>query len=162
KGVIGGDYSLPVVVQTLATSTLTATLPVGSITEAGVTNGYQWYRAGVAVVGATGASYVLTAADLGKSISVKWTVSKLHYKTISLTVTATEQGFLSSVTTSFGTSPVLRGILEGTFEAPSVVEGPDDLLTVVVPADCIAGDGVVLTYQWYRNGSPIVFATGST
>lgn len=50
---------------------------------------YQWYRSGVAVIGATSANYRLTAADAGKTLTVKVTGSKAGYTTVSRTSAAT-------------------------------------------------------------------------
>ena len=58
----------------------TLTAKAGSWKPSGVTLGYQWLRNGKAIGGATGASYVLTSADLGKSISVKVSGSKIGFK----------------------------------------------------------------------------------
>ena len=50
--------------------------------DAGVALSYQWLRNGVAIKGATKASYKLTAADKGKKISVRVTGSKTGYVTV--------------------------------------------------------------------------------
>ena len=49
-------------------STLTVTS--GSWSPAPVALSYQWYRSGVAITGATAASYKLTANEAGKTITV--------------------------------------------------------------------------------------------
>ena len=43
---------------------------------------YQWYRAGVAIVGATSKTYVLTVDDVGQSIKVKVTGSLPGYTAV--------------------------------------------------------------------------------
>jgi len=66
---------------------ITGTLKVGHTQTAHAGNwspkpdsfGYQWYRNGVAIKGATGATYKLVAADRGKYISVKVTAHKKGY-----------------------------------------------------------------------------------
>ena len=42
---------------------------------------YQWFRAGSAVTGATGVTYDVTAADVGKAITVRATATRPGYKT---------------------------------------------------------------------------------
>ena len=46
---------------------------------------YQWYRGGVAIVGATAKTYVLTEADAGAKITVKVTGKKSGYKAKAVT-----------------------------------------------------------------------------
>ncbi len=53
-----------------------------------VTRRYQWLRDGTAVVGATGATYGLTAADLGTAISANVTGTKPGYATVTRTSNA--------------------------------------------------------------------------
>ena len=53
----------PLVWQTLTATTVTTGLPAPTVT-------YQWKRDGVAISGATTASYMLTLSDLGKNITV--------------------------------------------------------------------------------------------
>ena len=52
---------------------------------------FQWLRSGKAVAGATGASYALTAADIGKVLKVKVTGSKQGYKTVAKTSKSTKK-----------------------------------------------------------------------
>ncbi|WP_345508666.1 carboxypeptidase regulatory-like domain-containing protein, partial [Terrabacter aeriphilus] len=68
-------------------STLTATAATWS--PAPVTLTYQWYRSGVAVSGATGSTYALAAADLGKAMTVRVTGSRSTYASTSKTSAAT-------------------------------------------------------------------------
>ena len=51
---------------------------------------YQWKRAGVNIIGATAATYVLTSSDVGKTITVTVTGSKTGYKTTAKTSAATK------------------------------------------------------------------------
>ncbi|MDQ1059837.1 hypothetical protein QFZ23_003738 [Arthrobacter globiformis] len=59
-------------------STLTA---VGTWGPAPVTLKYQWYANGAAITGATASTYPLTAADLGRYLTVTVTGSKPGYAT---------------------------------------------------------------------------------
>ncbi|WP_354349897.1 carboxypeptidase regulatory-like domain-containing protein, partial [Pseudarthrobacter sp. PvP090] len=51
---------------------------------------YQWKRSGVTIVGATASTYVLTATDLGKTMTVTVTGSKAGYVTAARTSLATK------------------------------------------------------------------------
>src|SRR5690606_24292747 len=99
----------------------------------------QWRRDGSAISGATSATYTTTAKDLGKRITVS--------------VTAAEYGWLSSVTTSAATEKMGRYPLEGTL---SVVVSKDDAtkkLTANVSG--LTTPGVIYKYQWLRDGKSI-------
>jgi hypothetical protein len=63
-----------------AGSTLKAT--VGTWSPSPVTLGYQWKREGVAIVGATSATYKLVTADKGKNITFTVTGTKPGYTTV--------------------------------------------------------------------------------
>ena len=52
--------------------------------------GYQWYRSGVAISGATQAGYTLTTTDKGKTMTVKVTARKAGYNTASKTSVASK------------------------------------------------------------------------
>ena len=70
--------------------TLKATYSGGNATE----TSYQWYRGNEAISGATETSYTLTAADAGKSLSVRVTASGNYSGSVeseSVTVQKTEQ-----------------------------------------------------------------------
>lgn len=67
------------------------TVAAGSWKPVPVSLGYQWLRNGKKIAGATGGSYVLTAADKGKTISVKVTGSKPGYATASKTSKKTKK-----------------------------------------------------------------------
>lgn len=84
-GFIGAHGGLPVVPANTVAPSITGTATVGSTLTAasGTWTGTpapaltrQWRRAGVAIAGATGATYVLVSADLGSTITV--TVSGIN------------------------------------------------------------------------------------
>ena len=56
---------------------------------AGVKLAYKWYRSGVAIKGATKASYKLTKTDLAKKITVSVTATKVGFTTATKTSKAT-------------------------------------------------------------------------
>ncbi|WP_427018368.1 carboxypeptidase regulatory-like domain-containing protein [Pseudarthrobacter sp. P1] len=73
-----------------AVSGLKLTATTGVWSPAPVALAYQWKRAGVAIAGATAATYTLTSTDVGKAITVTVTGSKAGYVTASKTSVATK------------------------------------------------------------------------
>ncbi|WP_158580682.1 carboxypeptidase-like regulatory domain-containing protein [Cellulomonas rhizosphaerae] len=134
----------PTVSGTLAVGkTLTAT--PGAWGPAPVTLGYQWYRSGTAISGATAAAYKLVEADRAKTLTVKVTGSKAGYVTASRTSAATTavQGVLTApMPTISGTTAVGR-----TLTLSTGTWGPAP---------------VALSYRWYRSGVAISGATATT
>lgn len=104
---------------------------------------YQWYRAGVAVAGATRASYVIGAPDVGKRLVVK--------------VTGTLDGYATAVRTSAATATVPAGTLSG--PRPKVSGKAKVKSTLKVVIGRWSPSGIKIAYKWYRNGSPIKGAT---
>lgn len=107
---------------------------------------YQWFKNGVAVVGATSSTFALTASHLSASISVD--------------VTANRAGF-TSVTRSSADTVVLSGLF--TNSAASVITG---ILSVGQTLSASTGTWSPTpdsySYQWRRNGVAIVGANQST
>lgn len=58
----------------------------GAYTPADATASYQWLRDGVPIEGATGATYVVTGADLGARLRAQVTLSRRNYATRTLRV----------------------------------------------------------------------------
>jgi hypothetical protein len=94
SAVSGVDFAIPAEVTphimattpTIAgTPTLASTLSAvpGTWSPADVTFTYQWRRGGVAVAGATHATYTPTAADLAQTVTVVVTGSKVGYTPVS-------------------------------------------------------------------------------
>jgi len=123
---------------------LTAT--PGTWSPAPVTLAYKWQRDGVVIAGATGSSYVLTAADAGKKITVTITGSKDWYATASKTSAATAAVTLPALTSPV---PTVSGLL---------VTGR----TLTANAGAWGPAPVGLAYQWNRNGAAIAKATASS
>jgi len=117
----------------------------GTWMAAGATVTYQWYRSGTAISGATGTTYTIVSADLGKTLTVK--------------VTATV-GSTKTTKTAEGTAAVINTKIAGMTPTIDRDGGPGKTLTAVPgtwePA------GVSLAYQWLRNGSAIQGATQAT
>jgi hypothetical protein len=112
--------------------------------DSGVSLSYQWLRNGAAVPGATGNSYLLSSADLGVGISV--------------TVTGTKPGF-SSVAKSSSQFIVRANLVLTPIPTVSGVPSPGNSLSVV-PG--VWDSGVLLSYQWLRNGAAVPDATGTS
>ncbi|TVU66207.1 carboxypeptidase regulatory-like domain-containing protein [Paenarthrobacter nitroguajacolicus] len=146
---------------TVAAGTLTAPVPtvsgtakVGSVLTAvpgawgpaPVTLAYQWFRSGVAVTGATSATYTLVAADLGKTMTVR--------------VTGSKTGFTTAAKTSASTAAVAAGTLTAPVPTVSGTAKVGSVLTAVPgtwgPAP------VTLAYQWFRSGVAVTGATSAT
>ena len=104
---------------------------------------WQWFRSGVAIPAATGSIHVLTASDLGKSITAKVTATRTAYTTLVME------------------SPALL-IGPGTLTAPTpLISGTRKVGYTLTAAPGTWTLGTTLKYQWYRSGVPITGATAS-
>ena len=113
----------------------------GNWAPAGATFGYLWYRNGAGMLTQTGPTYRLTAADGGARISVK--------------VTATETGYLTTSRPSAATAVVLvPGVpkLAGIAKYGQVLQA--------LPGSWLPA-GFTFRYQWYVDLKPIPGAVGS-
>jgi hypothetical protein len=125
---------------------VTLTAVPGTWGPGSVTLRYQWYRSGSVITGATASTYLLTANDLAKTITVRVTGSKTGYTSVAKTSAGT-----SAVAPGALTAPVSK--ITGTLKVAS---------TVTAVAGTWAPGSVTLKYQWYRNGAAISGATAST
>ncbi|MDR1798317.1 MAG: DUF1080 domain-containing protein [Bifidobacteriaceae bacterium] len=106
---------------------------------AGAAVSYQWFRGTSVIAGVTGSSYRLAAADAGRDLVVKVTVSK--------------PGFAAVV--KYSNHVVVYGV------SVLAVSGTP-LVGSVLTASWVAGDaGAQLAFQWYRGTKAISGATGS-
>jgi hypothetical protein len=102
---------------------------------------YQWKRGGANIAGANSATYLLTASEVGYTI----------------TVTVTREGFQGSVT-----SPVTSTIINPALTGSVSIVGTGTIgQTLTANTGSVAGTGT-LSYQWRRNGANISGATGAT
>ncbi|WP_354500234.1 carboxypeptidase regulatory-like domain-containing protein [Mycetocola sp. 2940] len=126
---------------------LTAT--AGTWTPAPVTLAYQWNRDGVAISGATAATYSLVAADAGKKVTVS--------------VTGTKTGYASATRTSAATATVTEEIKPFvTTPVPTVSGTPEVGRTLTAAAGAWSPAPDALSFQWLRDGVAISGATAGT
>ncbi|MGO4254972.1 choice-of-anchor Q domain-containing protein [Marmoricola sp. RAF53] len=126
-------------------ATMTATSS-GSWNPVNATLSRQWLRNGAAIPGATGASYTVAGADVGKSISLR--------------VTGSMPGFTSTSATSTASATVSAGtlVLSGTPRISGRTK-VGKTLTAVPPT---ARPAASVRYQWLRSGKAIRGATKAT
>jgi hypothetical protein len=111
---------------------------------------YQWYRDGVAIGGATGATYTTAQSDVGAVITVVASYTD-------------DQGTAESVS-SAGTAAVtnVNDAPSGVVTIDNMTPSQGDTLTAgntLTDPDGLSGP---ISYQWYRDGAVITGATGSS
>jgi len=107
--------------------------------------GYQWKRNGVAISGATKATYTLLKADAGAKLTVS--------------VTGTKAGFTSATSTSASSAVVSGGAFA---TAAPAVSGSLKVGAVLTASSGTWTPKPSLSYQWKRNGTAIPGATKAT
>ena len=150
----GWDTPLPALGYVPATTTLTvlgtglSAAPSSPALPAPVV-AYQWYRGDVAIVGATKASYKLSAADAAKQVWVRVTVSKPTHTTVVKTSPRVDYTVMQDSMPTLASTAWRVGVDAG-----------------VTGQSYLTKDGVlaspVLAYQWLRNGVLIAGATQAT
>ncbi|MCR6712934.1 MAG: hypothetical protein NVV57_09690 [Demequina sp.] len=136
------------------TASISGTVKVGNTVKASVgtwspkpsSYAYQWYRSGVAISGATKSSYKVAAADAGKKLTVK--------------VTAKRSGYASTPKTS-----AAKTVANGTFSkapAPKITGTVKVGSTLKFTRGTWSPTPSSYSYQWYRSGSAISGATGTS
>ena len=124
-------------------STLTA--DPGTWSPSDVSLSYQWLSNGSAVSGATASTYIPTGTDIGHQISV--------------TVTATQDGYTTASATSAPTGMVQGVVSAGT---PTISGNPIVGSALTANTGTWSPSDAILSYQWLSNGTPIDGATGNT
>jgi hypothetical protein len=124
----------------------TLTANPGTWSPSPVTLRYQWYRAGIAIVGATAASYKPTTTDAGAAVTVRVIASKTGYTTVGKSSAPTAAVAKDSLT---GPAPWITGVFEVGY---SLTANPGTW----------SPSPVTLRYQWYRSKVAIVGATDAT
>ncbi|WP_425956344.1 hypothetical protein [Xylanimonas sp. McL0601] len=139
--------------QVAGTPTISGTPRVGEVltVDPGVWTpeaafAYQWARDGVAIAEATGATYALTAADAGTSLTA--------------TVTGTVDGLEPTVVTSEPTATVELGLFASSAEP--TVEGTAQVGAMLTATTTDWTPAATFAYQWLREGVAIEGATAST
>ncbi|NVO29519.1 hypothetical protein HJ526_19030 [Donghicola sp. C2-DW-16] len=139
----GSDATLTISGELEQNATLTAELSEHEAT------GYQWYRNGVAIEGATDASYTLSQADVGTLISVGASY---------LGDTGTE----TAITDSSALVANVNDAPTGSYQIEGTAEVGQTLTAVLSISDADDIDTATLAFQWYRNGVAISGATEGT
>jgi hypothetical protein len=130
----------------------TLTVVDGTWDPADATLKHQWLRNDVPVLGATGPTYLLTTADLGKGIRVKTTAAAPSYAKTTLQSVKT-----ASVTNAGGAVP---SVVAGNVIISSFDTHPDRPSRLVYAGGSFSGaPGIHFQYQWLRDGKPIPGAT---
>ncbi|OOV87159.1 hypothetical protein BTA35_0209190 [Oceanospirillum linum] len=109
---------------------------------------YEWFAGGVIIDGATGTTYTLSRADVGKTITVKasYTDQQGTFETVTSAATAT--------VTNLNTLPTGGITINGTAKQGELLTLSNNL------ADA---DGLgTLSYEWFADGITIDGATGTT
>ena len=111
------------------------------------TYSYQWRAAGVAIGGATAATYTLTEAEVGKTMTV--------------VVTARKAEFTDGTATSDPTAAVTSDTIVVT-GGPSVAGKPRLGRTLQASAGSVSPSDATVSYQWLRAGTTVPGAVGET
>ena len=146
----------PAPVQSTRAPSITGTVAVGSTvtaaagewTPAATSYAYRWAADGATIAGATGASLPVTAAMLGKRLTVTVTGARTGHPSGSATSAP-------SVAVAAGPAPVAstRPTIRGTAQVGRTV-------TVAVGTWSPAADSY--RYEWRVNGTPVSGATGAS
>ncbi|MHA7240008.1 hypothetical protein [Arthrobacter sp. TMS1-12-1] len=148
-----GDYPVLRTVWTVRTRpAITGTVRVGSTLTAsngswpsGTSVAYQWYRGTAAITGATAKTYKPVAADLGKNLRVRVAGSHPAY-------------FPTSAYSAFTSATAPGAIALGT----PVIKGTTTVGSTLSSSVSGYVSGMTLKRQWYRSGTVISGATGSS
>ncbi len=104
---------------------------------------YQWSKAGVAIAGATAASYTISSAQTGNAGSYTCTVTN-------------SAGSATSSAATLAVSPAVAPIITTQPASLSIVTGGTATFTVV------ASGTAPLSYQWSKNGAALSGATAGS
>ena len=124
-----------------------APVSAGSWTAGATDIGFQWYRGASAIVGATGPTYVIGAADVGKVISPRVTASSPGYVTTTVTV--------AGVTVKPAAAP--RATVRPTLAGSAVVGR-----VMTVRRGTWTSSPTAYAYQWLKDGVVMRGATATT
>jgi len=138
--------------EKIASLSFTGTLKVGEKAYVGPSNrngkfdySYQWLRDGVEIAGATSRTYLIGSEDLGSNLSAK--VCALYLKDVSHCVSQ-DAG-----------STVQLGVLKN---VKTSISGVAKVGRMLNSTPVIFDKQATVSYQWLRNGDPILDATRNT
>ncbi len=128
----------------------------------------EWLADGTPIAGATRTTFIPTAAQVGKAISARVTVTKTGYTTLTLTTSATAD-VLAADASPYPPDPGQPGPV-GVQPAPLVaitraasVSGSTRVGAALVSSPgTFSPTSAAVTYQWLRGASPIPGATSRT
>ncbi|NYJ02925.1 hypothetical protein HNR19_003623 [Nocardioides thalensis] len=123
------------------------TAHAGDWTPDPVASTWQWYADGNPIAGAAGATYVLTAQELGQRVTV--------------VQTATRPGYVDGKAESVQTAAVLPGIIDN-LTLPGVTGDVRAHGTVRASTGTWDPSVVNLAYQWYVDGAAVPGATSDS
>jgi surface antigen len=123
---------------------LTAT--TGTWSRADVSFTYQWFSGANSIAGATAATYVAQAADVGQPITVR--------------VTAGRTGYTSASASSAATAPIAAGTL--TRRSAPRVSGTPRVGAPLTASPGTWSPAATPAFQWYADGRAIAGATAPT
>lgn len=151
---LGQFEQVPTISFASAPAYLSAVAPALGTWDAGVTKTYSWKLDGVAIAGATAASYTPLRAHVGRTLQFVVTASKSGYESVTVRTAATTVTLASFATPTF-TKP--RGITNYLKDGSltNYCSTANISWTVSNPA------GATLSYQWYKNGTAIRYATNA-
>jgi hypothetical protein len=136
----------PTVAGTVAVGT-TVRANTGTWTPTGTSFTYRWAANGATIKGATGPAYPVTAAVLGRRLTV--------------TVTATRAGHPSGTAVSAATAPVAKGRAPSATKKPVITGTARVARTVKATAGSWAPGAGTYRYEWRTNGAVVRGATRS-
>lgn len=110
---------------------------------------YQWMADGEDIPGATGTTYAVVAADAGKRISVRVTVSKASFQDLTLNTDETAEVAVGTLTVT-GKPTIAGQLLAG------------QILTADTAGVTYSHTPDRIAFRWYRNGDLIEGVEGST
>jgi hypothetical protein len=145
------DSTTTVVAPSITTQPVSITVNVGananfSVAASGSALTYQWYKAGVAISGATSSSLALTTVTTSSAGSYTVAVANSAGSVSSSAAVLTVTDPTASVTPTITTQPA----------SVSVASGGSATFTVV------ASGSTPLTYQWFKDGVAISGATAAS
>ncbi|GAA5031808.1 hypothetical protein GCM10025738_13330 [Microbacterium fluvii] len=139
------------VFTSVSTPKITGSAKVGNKLNASITvsptastKTYQWYADGKAISGAKSSTYTVKKADAGKKLTVKITVARTGYESVTKTSASTT---VAKVFTSVSTPKITGTAKVGKKLTASITVSPK---------------ASTKTYQWYVNGKAISGAKKST